>query len=115
LGLGDFDILDIYGDAYFNSGILEFDFINGFDAVAGDYWDFLFADTITGWDTLSFTFNNLDAGLDWSFAQLDTGGKRLLIESEIVASAPEPGTYTLILTGLGLLSFATWRKKVLLI
>ena len=47
-GTGLYDVLNINGSATFNGGNVEFDFINGFNAVAGDSWDFLNAGSVSG-------------------------------------------------------------------
>ena len=90
---------------------LIFDFINGFNAAAGNYWDFLFADTISGWDSLGFSFNGLGAGLGWSFSRLGNGGERLWIALNTVSPVPEAETYAMLLAGLVLLGFIAARKK----
>ena len=48
---GKFSVLKINGEAIFSGGNVEFDFIDGFKPIKGNFWDFLFADTITGWGT----------------------------------------------------------------
>lgn len=96
LSAGEFDVLNISGDATFTGGNMEFDFINGFNAAAGNYWDFLFANSITGWNTLTFNVNGLGSGLNWEIVPI-TGGERLLING---TSVPEPATMLLVLFGL---------------
>ena len=99
LGGGQYDLLDINGNAYFTGGTVGFDFINGFKAVAGNYWDFLSADSIAGWDSLAFNFHGLEPGLNWEFVHLDTG-ERLLITQNGGATVPEPGTMSLLALAL---------------
>lgn len=105
LSAGEYDVLNISGDATFTGGNMEFDFINGFNAAAGNYWDFLFANSITGLDTLAFTVNGLGSGLNWEIVPI-TGGERLLINGTPV---PEPATMLLVL--FGLMGLAGIRKR----
>ncbi|MCX7185384.1 MAG: PEP-CTERM sorting domain-containing protein [Nitrosospira sp.] len=109
-GLGLYDVLDINGNATFASGTVEFDFIDGFQAAAGNYWDFFFADSISGEDSLDLTFSGtLGAGLSWGVTQLqlENGiGERLFI-----TAVPEPETYAMFLAGLGLMGFIARRRR----
>jgi hypothetical protein len=104
-------VLNINGNANFTGGNIRFDFINGFNAAAGNYWDFLLASTITGWDNLGFSFNGLGAGLGWSFSRLDNGSERLMLASNTLSPIPEPETYAMLLAGLGILGFTARRRK----
>ena len=83
---GEYDVLDIKGDASFTGGTIRFDFIDGFLGADGN-WDFLLANTITGWETLNVSMNNLAPGKWWSISPLDGGGRRLSISSSIEAPA----------------------------
>jgi len=98
---GQYDVLDVNGDLIFTGGILQFDFIDGFVAEVGDYWDFLFADSIIGWDTLDFIFNGLGSGRAWMFEQLVDGERLLIVEAP--APIPEPGIAWLLAAGFLLL------------
>ena len=98
---GEYDVLIINGSATFTGGNVQFDFINGYHASVGNYWDFLFANSISGWDTLDFSVNGLDAGVSWRILGID-GGKRFLI-------TPLPTTIWLLAPGL--LGLAAIRRK----
>jgi len=107
IGLGQYDVLHINGNADFTGGNLEFDFIDGFKPTAGNSFDFLLADNVTGWNNLNIILKGLDAGLIAHFAQLEGGGVGLFI-SEV----PEPGTNAMLLAGLGLLGFRIRPRKL---
>jgi len=87
----------------FTGGNVQFDFINGFHASEGDYWDFLLANSITGWGAInSFMVDGLDNGLVWRINAID-GGQRLSIAK--VSTVPLPATIWLLapaLAGIGL-------------
>ena len=53
LSRGQYNVLQINGKANFTGGYLEFDFSDDINASADDYWDFLFANNINGWNILS--------------------------------------------------------------
>lgn len=102
---GQYDVLDINDNAVFNGGTINFDFINSFTPLAGNYWDFLFADAITGWNTLNFTVDGLGSGLSWEIDDI-TGGERLLITQ--AQAVPEPSL--MVLLGISVLSLAGLRR-----
>lgn len=101
-----YDVLAINGNADFTGGNVLFNFIDGFQASAGNHWDFLLADSIAGWDSLTVSFSGLNAGLGTRFT-FDSSGAHLSI-----TPVPEPETYAMLLAGLGLLGFVAHRRRV---
>jgi hypothetical protein len=53
-------VLRINGNAAFTGGTLSIDFLN-FTPRVGNSWDFFYAKTISGWDSLSFLISGLGA------------------------------------------------------
>ena len=108
LGAGQYDVLQINGDATFIGGNLVFDLVNGFQAADGDSFDFLLAHNVTGLNTLGFTINGLGAGLAGRLVR-ENGGLGLLI-----TAVPEPETYSMLVAGLSMIGFMTQRRKIAL-
>jgi hypothetical protein len=109
LGAGLCDVLDINGGATFTGGSIHFDFASGFNAKAGDSWNFLFANSIDGWNNLAFDFHGLGTGLGWEFEQI-AGGERLLI-TQSGGGSPVPEPTTMLLVCLGLVGIAGVKRK----
>jgi hypothetical protein len=101
LGAGQFDALAIHGQAFLNGGSVRFNFVD-FKPMAGNSWDFLSADSITGWNTLSHSVSELGPGLTYTFTYANG------IQTFKVVSVPEPSSLLLLAFGLGGLAF--WRK-----
>jgi hypothetical protein len=106
LGAGKFDVLDINGAANFAGGDINFEFIDGYKPLKGDFWDFLFANSITGWETLLFSLLGLGSGYEWQVVS-NTGFERLLI-TEAPSAAPLPPA--ILLMGSGLLILIGLRR-----
>ena len=112
---GQYDVLQINGNANFTGGNVEFDFTHGFNASANDYWNFVFADNITGWNSLSVEVNGLGNGLGWEIEPetLPDG----YVEEELLITAqngggtsvPEPSTMLLLCSGLA--GLAAYKKR----
>ena len=84
---------------------MEFDFISGFSAAAGDSWTFLFADSYSGQNSLSYVFKGLAPGLTGNVV-FDTGRWSLN-----VAAVPLPAAAWLFASGfLGLVGIARRRS-----
>ncbi len=94
LAPGQYDQLKINGSALITGGTLEFDFISGFSAAAGDSWTFLFADSYSGQNTLNYVFKGLAPGLTGNVV-FDTGHWSLN-----VAAVPLPAAAWLFGSGL---------------
>ncbi len=110
---GNYDVLQIInGIAGFNGGTIDFNFINGYKAVAGDDWNFLLAKNITGWSTVSFNVTGLGSGLGY---QVDptASGEMLLITASQHAGSPVPIPGTVWLLGSGLVGLIGLKRKYL--
>lgn len=103
---GQYDVLDIDGNAFFTGGNFKFDFIDGFHPSIGDHWDFLVADSLNGLGMVNFTYAGLGDGL--SIDLHNEGGK---ISLTVITAVPEPETYAMLLAGLGLMGFMAYRRK----
>ncbi|MBV5305838.1 MAG: VPLPA-CTERM sorting domain-containing protein, partial [Desulfobulbaceae bacterium] len=103
-GKGEYNQLKINGgNALFTDGSMEFNFMNDYHAVAGDRWDLLFASSIGGLETLTYTLNGLDSGLGWKFDYINGTG------SLEITPVPIPGAVWLL--GSGLVGLAGLRRK----
>lgn len=91
-GAGQFDLLTVHGSAFFEGGDFGFSFVDGYRAVAGDYWDFFSATSIRGWDSLNFDIAGLDADLTWRF-EYTNGFERLwIVERSDPSTVPDAGS-----------------------
>ena len=110
LAAGQYSVLQINGAATFSGGNIEFDFIGGYKPSAGNFWDFLFADTITDWNLLSFSLVGLDESV-WQIGKLsEIGHERLRLQitgPPVHSTVPLPPTFWLL--GSGLLDLVGWR------
>jgi hypothetical protein len=107
LGAGQFDVLKINGAATFNGGNVAFDFLGGFNAVAGNSWDFLLANSYSGQNSLAFTFNGLSAGLEGNVSYTATGWHLSIAN---VSAVPEPASAWYFAAGM-LCLLGVMRRK----
>ncbi|MCF6353581.1 MAG: PEP-CTERM sorting domain-containing protein [Candidatus Polarisedimenticolaceae bacterium] len=123
-GSGLFDILDISGDAIFEAGgTIEFSFIDGYTPLLDDSFEFLLANSITGFDwdnpdwlTLLIVGLPTDFGFTIDRTQANDGRDSLTFRVTAAAgqttsrgqTVPEPAT--LLLICLGLIGMA-YRQK----
>ncbi len=116
LGSGKYDVLNINGSATFTGGNVEFDFINGFSASAGNSWDFLLANSINGWNSLDVELAGLNNGLGWEVESetLPNGyvEEELLITAQNGGGDPVPEPSTFALFGIGLLALLGWARRI---
>lgn len=94
IGAGDFDQLIVLGELNFLLGAeILFEF-QDFAPMDGEFFDFLIADAITGFDSLTFGFSGLDgSGFD---VALGENGLQLMVSE----SVPEPPMLLLLCGGL---------------
>lgn len=86
-----------------------------FDVHSAYSWKILTADAITGFDPGKFTISlgqSFGAGVnDYNFSlSLGDNGTSLLLNFD-PAAVPEPSTWALLLTGLGVVAIAAWRRR----
>ena len=107
----DYDLLSIFGDAYFEAGSnISIEFINGFKPKEGDAFDLISAASLSGdLDLVNFYFMGLGEGFEFDFGFNETG---FGLTKTNVSAVPVPGAVWLFSSGLmGLIGMAG-RKKV---
>ncbi len=110
-----FDQLIVNGAATFAAGTVTFDFVNDFSAKKGDHWDFLAADSLSGFNNLTFGVTGLDSG----YWKIDTNGGVATLSitgPDVPVTTPEPSTYLLMLISFACLAAVKGKmgKKSLL-
>jgi T5SS/PEP-CTERM-associated repeat protein len=110
LAPGQFDVLNVSGDANFLGGSILFSFVDGFLPQTGDLVDFLVANSISGLENADFLFKGVAPGF-----QLDvqnTGSALRFVAESNAAAVPEPTTLAVVVTGLiGLLVVRRRRRS----
>lgn len=112
LGPGQFDVLNVLGDATFNGGSILFSFIDGFLPSAGDIIPFLTATGNIDFVGTSFDFLGVGPGFDFSVSSL--GDQLRLVTNNAPVAVPEPPLAWLLLSGFlgaGLLSSLAKRRQ----
>jgi len=93
-----YDLLKITGEVTFDGGMIDFIFADLFKPTEFDFFEFLWADSILGLDTLDFGFSGSPEGYYFDVLRTDRGlGVYSRVEQNTV---PEPGTLALLCIGL---------------
>lgn len=93
---GEFDLLDILGDAHLTGGTIVFHFLGGFLLHAGDQFDFLNSANGSGvFDGVAFTYQGAGPGLLFSVGQ-----DGVVTALNDAGAVPEPATLALLCVGL---------------
>ncbi len=70
-----------------------------------------FSSVVPGFSLANVTFNSSQIAIDWQNVTFHQGDKVILDVN--LAPVPEPETYAMLLTGLGLMGFIHRRKKII--
>jgi T5SS/PEP-CTERM-associated repeat protein len=101
LSSGDYDVLNVTGNAYLNGGTILFSFINGFLPDEGDYLPFLTAGGEITIDSNNVIYAYEGAGPGFLFAvESGTGGLIFRAENDATSGVPAPGTLWLLGVGI---------------
>ena len=112
-GIGQYDVLQVNGVLEFIGGLITIEFIDGFVPELDDTFNFLVAESSLGWDKLKWAVTGLGAGFEWDIVYGERGAYFDITAVPGTGSVPEPGTYALVLAGLGLIGFMSRRRKAL--
>jgi hypothetical protein len=105
-----YDVLDVAGEAFLG-GILDIDFLGGFNPVAGNSFDVILAAVVHG-AFASTVLPGLDPGLAWNMQYLlnPTGDDIVRLSVEALAPVPVPAAVWLFGSALGLMG--VMRRKI---
>jgi len=65
---------------------------------------------VPGFNLTNVTFNGHEIAVDWPNVTFHRGDK-VILDVDVMTPVPEPGTYAMLLIGLGLISLIMYRKK----
>jgi hypothetical protein len=109
-GLGQTDLFTVSGAAGL-SGTLEIACFAACSFTTGDTFTILDATTGLGGTFDSVVLNGFATGSFDVIYDLTQHDVRLLVTSDITAAVPEPGTWGLLIAGLGTIGFLTRRRR----
>jgi len=101
--LGSYDVFNIFGNAAFLGGKINFSFLNGFLPKAGDTFNFLNVSGSTNFGGTKFNFLGLPTGIKMSVLPLGSGGFIANVTDASIAPVPLPATALLLIGALGVL------------
>jgi hypothetical protein len=111
LGAGQFDVLDVSGNAVFAGGTILFSFIDGFLPKQGDIIPFLLAWAVEGLDLVTFDYVGAAPGFDFKISYEEATNEVVFKALNNAQAVPEPATLALV--ALGLAGIGAVRRKKL--